>query len=775
MSLSKKKYLLLQAILLALIIVISAFRVIPITTAANSVHVIDSLPYVINEPGIYVLEHDLTSTGDGIIVNSSNVVIDGNGYSIKGNGLGIGIIIDSATYNVNFNVTVKNIKIRDFNTGIYVEVYSDNFTNVIVDNVVVKNATEHGIHVENTYYNVIIRNTVIENGEDTECGIYVRSTDGAIIDNVTIIGTNSSDYGICLRSGFGVSIRNSRIENTGLDGIYIYRYSSYCSVINTIVTSSYGDGIKVYTASHILLYSVNSSNNFLDGVEVNDSSRTYIVNSIIEHNGAYGVRIVNSYRVYLYGNIIARNGLEESSGAGGILIGAGVRYAYVIGNQILYNYGTGAYGYGVEAHTAYSFNVSNNVFAGNQRSPQAYDERGVGVWDRNYWSDWTGGTYDFDFNSDPNPLSEPLPELFITKIVAPKTIRYGQKVNVGVMVANRGYGDARDAPITLYWGEVLGFKKISFTWIEVNPREADAVDYGDVVADYGNYSLWNEDDGYFVYKLPWSIEVYGFKYNYMAVSTNGYVELLTSSESVLEGEYSVHCYNLHRTYEGKEGYGMGATVIFAYSGDLSTEMDGGEGSVSVFNFGDKLVVFFNGTTYGDWSVEYPVQYEIIIYRNGTIVISLGVLKYTMLDDDGFTGIYIQPLGLEVGVGFMLSPYASYKIDTVLRKIGTKYVDVGGESEVYVTFLWDTGMLPHTSPFTLWASANLEGVVSETAPYSILGVPFTLQVLPAPPVVGGKIIVTDTYRDNTWIILVISLALIVVTLALTREVSKYITK
>jgi len=236
---------------------------------------------------------------------------------------------------------------------------------------------------------------------------------------MSIIGTNSSDYGICLRSGYGVSIRDSCIENTGLDGIYIYRYSSYCSVVNTIVTSSYGDGIKIYGASHVLLYSVNPSNNFLDGVEVDSPSRTYIVNSIIERNGAYGVRIVNSYRVYLYGNIVARNGLEESDGAGGILIGTGVRYAYVIGNQILYNYGTGTYGYGVEAHTTYTFNVSNNVFAGNQRSPQAYDER-VGVWDRNYWSDWTSGTYDFDFNSDSNPLSEPLPELFVTKIVAPK-------------------------------------------------------------------------------------------------------------------------------------------------------------------------------------------------------------------------------------------------------------------------------------------------------------------------------------------------------------------
>ncbi len=84
MGMFRRKYLLSsQAIPLVLIIVTSAIRVIPVTIAANSIHVIDTLPYVIDEPGIYILEHDLISTGDGIIVDSSNVVIDDNGYSIK--------------------------------------------------------------------------------------------------------------------------------------------------------------------------------------------------------------------------------------------------------------------------------------------------------------------------------------------------------------------------------------------------------------------------------------------------------------------------------------------------------------------------------------------------------------------------------------------------------------------------------------------------------------------------------------------------------------------
>jgi len=84
----RKRYLLSQVILLVLIIVTSVAGVVPVTIAANSVHIIDILSYVINEPGVYVLEHDLISTGDGIIIDSSSVVIDGNGYSIKGNGLG---------------------------------------------------------------------------------------------------------------------------------------------------------------------------------------------------------------------------------------------------------------------------------------------------------------------------------------------------------------------------------------------------------------------------------------------------------------------------------------------------------------------------------------------------------------------------------------------------------------------------------------------------------------------------------------------------------------
>ncbi len=47
---------------------------------------IDSLPYVINHPGSYVLTADLEGTAgsDGILVNSMDVTIDLNGFTLRG-------------------------------------------------------------------------------------------------------------------------------------------------------------------------------------------------------------------------------------------------------------------------------------------------------------------------------------------------------------------------------------------------------------------------------------------------------------------------------------------------------------------------------------------------------------------------------------------------------------------------------------------------------------------------------------------------------------------
>ena len=59
----------------------------------------------INSDGIYYLANNLVSSGDCIIVNAQNVVIDGQGYSITSWGHGILINVSS------FNISIVNVNI----------------------------------------------------------------------------------------------------------------------------------------------------------------------------------------------------------------------------------------------------------------------------------------------------------------------------------------------------------------------------------------------------------------------------------------------------------------------------------------------------------------------------------------------------------------------------------------------------------------------------------------------------------------------------------------
>lgn len=87
---------------------------------------INSVPYTISTPGFYYLDRNLTSTGNGIIVSSSNVTIDLMGFTITGpSGGGNYGISTEGTQEIN-NVEIRNGTITKFLTGIYSTV-SKNF------------------------------------------------------------------------------------------------------------------------------------------------------------------------------------------------------------------------------------------------------------------------------------------------------------------------------------------------------------------------------------------------------------------------------------------------------------------------------------------------------------------------------------------------------------------------------------------------------------------------------------------------------------------------
>jgi len=90
----------------------------------------------------------------GIVVERSNIVIDGNGYTVQGNQSGNGLSLTSIS-----NVTIKNTSIRNFYYGIYLYESSNN---TISGNNITANK-EYGIYLYESSNNIIFGNNITAN------------------------------------------------------------------------------------------------------------------------------------------------------------------------------------------------------------------------------------------------------------------------------------------------------------------------------------------------------------------------------------------------------------------------------------------------------------------------------------------------------------------------------------------------------------------------------------------------------------------------------------
>lgn len=134
---------------------------------------------------------------DSIVVERSNIIIDGDGHVLEGSGSGNGFFLDSTS-----NVTVKGTNIRDFEYGIFLlvasnsSIFENNLTNnslsgiflaassennSISGNVVMNSEIGIGLEIE-VNYNRIVGNKIVNNSAD---GIFVndQSNNNTIIEN----------------------------------------------------------------------------------------------------------------------------------------------------------------------------------------------------------------------------------------------------------------------------------------------------------------------------------------------------------------------------------------------------------------------------------------------------------------------------------------------------------------------------------------------------------------------------------------------------------------
>jgi len=171
----------------------------------------------------YTFTDNIASDADGIVVERSNIIIDGKGYTLQGSGGYEGFYL----YGAN-NVTIRNVSIRNFYDGILTFGSSGN---TITGNNITAN-TGHGIELHSSS-NSIFGNNITANNY---YGILLYYSSNNIITGNNITANNWE--GIDLYESPGNTISGNNIANNFQYGIYIYSSSDNSIYHNNFIDNS---------------------------------------------------------------------------------------------------------------------------------------------------------------------------------------------------------------------------------------------------------------------------------------------------------------------------------------------------------------------------------------------------------------------------------------------------------------------------------------------------------------------------------------------------------
>jgi parallel beta-helix repeat protein len=161
---------------------------------------------------------------DSLVIERSNIVVDGAGHMLEGAGTGNGISITGEN-----NVTISNLRIKKFYTGIKI---SNSYLTSISENCITKN---------------------INGGID----ITSASTISVYANNIT-----DNEYGgIDFYSVHTSSVYANNVSNNNGGGIYIMYYSHDNSVYGNIIANNTADGVALTYSDYNSVYANCIANN----------------------------------------------------------------------------------------------------------------------------------------------------------------------------------------------------------------------------------------------------------------------------------------------------------------------------------------------------------------------------------------------------------------------------------------------------------------------------------------------------------------------------------
>jgi len=204
--------------------------------------------------GIYTLTDNIY---DSIVVQRSNIIIDGAGYTVQGSGSVEGFVIVGVD-----NVTIKNTNIKGFRHGVHIELSS---FNTVCGNKITN--CDAGIVLHKTSnYNNISGNNIIANIDGIELVLY--PTNNSISGNAIIANQGA---GILLSSCSNNIVSGNYIANNNMYGIYLYGSSNNIIFHNNFINNTL-QGYLYYSYSNIWDDSYPSGGNYWSdyaGVDAN--------------------------------------------------------------------------------------------------------------------------------------------------------------------------------------------------------------------------------------------------------------------------------------------------------------------------------------------------------------------------------------------------------------------------------------------------------------------------------------------------------------------------
>jgi parallel beta-helix repeat protein len=264
---------------------------------------------ILRDGNVYTFTDDIV--GFTIASEVDNVVIDGGGYSLTGNGTSSGIFI------LNRNgITVRNMNISNFSYGI--RLIAENYMgmtssdNSLLDNTVTDN--EYGIYLSYSSNNMLRNNIMISNPYNFAVqGEYEQDVDASNrVDGKPIIyWVNQQDRTVPSEAGYvalvnclGITVQDLNLSNNG-QGVVLFSTTNSTITKNNITNT--GDAIYIEECSSNTI-SVNKLANNSNGLRGQASSDNIIsLNNITyNENGIYFTKVST-------GNIISGNHINSNS------------------------------------------------------------------------------------------------------------------------------------------------------------------------------------------------------------------------------------------------------------------------------------------------------------------------------------------------------------------------------------------------------------------------------------------------------------------------------